>query len=354
MKRNRIISLAILCIAICLAFLPMLSVNAEFGTGWTVQYYNNTNLSGSPVLSEALASGINFNYGTSSPRPGVVNDDNFSARYSSVQLFNAGTYEFIVSSDDGVRIIIDGATVLDRFIGRELTTDRIQINLTAGTHSIIVEYFEGIDQSAIQFQWFQISGGSTPGTGTAVGGGGGVFSTPIGTPPGTAVYSGPTASVTGARGLALRTGPYIGASFITTLGAETAYPALARNRDEGVYNWYKLRVGEREGWASGRFLTISVDPNTLPEEGTIFDNIDNASDIGARAYPRAVMNLRERPSPRTPQIASIPWGAELALVGRTVQAGTNRWLQVRFEDKIGWIDARWVTIRGEIFQVPIR
>ncbi|MBK8025561.1 MAG: hypothetical protein IPK19_30230 [Chloroflexi bacterium] len=67
------------------------------------------------------------------PRPGVVNDDNFSARYSSVQLFNAGTYEFIVSSDDGVRVFIDGVLVLDRYIGRAHHRP-LQYTLTAGTH----------------------------------------------------------------------------------------------------------------------------------------------------------------------------------------------------------------------------
>lgn len=349
MTRSRIISLIILGMVFALTLVPMTDVMAEFGTGWTAQYFNNTDLSGSPVLSEALAGGINFNFGTSSPRPGVINDDNFSARFSSVQLFNAGTYEFILSSDDGARVFIDGVLVLDRFIGRSLTTDRFQYTLTAGTHSLVVEYFEGIDQAAIQFQWFQISGALT---GTQVGGGGGLV-TPIGTPA-TAVYSGPTATVTGVRGLALRTGPYLGASFITTLSSGTAYPVLARNADEGIYNWYKLRVGEREGWASGRFLTISVDRNTLPLQGSVFDQIDGATDVGARAYPRAVMNMRVRPSVRTRQIGSIPWGAETELIGRTVQAGTLRWLQVRYNGVVGWIDARWVTVRGEIYQVPIR
>ncbi len=331
-----------------LAFAPIMHISAQtFGTGWTAQYYNNTNLEGAPVFTEALSSGLNFNWGAGSPNA-AVNAENWSARFSSVQLFNAGTYEFVVSSDDGVRVFIDGVLVLDRFIGRPLTTDRFQQTLTAGSHSLVVEFVEFIDTAALQFQWFQISGGTqlTPGVpGTEL--------TPGVVP--TAVYTGPTATVTGVQGLALRTGPYLGASFITTLPSGVGYPVLARNRDEGIYNWYKLRVGEREGWASGRFLTISVDLNTLPVQGSIFDDIADTSDIGARAYPRAVMNLRQRPSLRTPQIGSVPWGAECVLLGRTVQAGTNRWLYVRCGDlPLGWVDARWVTVRGEVFQVPIR
>lgn len=160
--------------------------------------------------------------------------------------------------------------------------------------------------------------------------------------------------MTSVRGLALRTGPYLGASFVTTLASGVGYPVLAVNREEGIYRWYKLRVGEREGWASGRFLTISVDPNTLPTDGSIFNDIDGAADTGARGYTRAVMNVRVRPSVRVPQVGSVPWGGEVVVLGRTVQAGQNRWLHVRYNDVIGWIDARYVTIRGEIFQVPVR
>ena len=320
----------------------------DFGTNWTATYYNSTDLTGSVVYTEVLPNGININWGTGSPNAAVT-PDNFSARFTSVQLFNAGTYEFVASSDDGIRVFIDGVLVLDRFVGRVLTTDRFQQTLTAGTHSITVEYVEFIDQAAVQFQWFQVAGGGTPGL-TPGAGGGGVSLTP-GAP---GSCTGICATVTGVRGLALRSGPYLGASFITTLAQDQTYTVLARNKDEGIYNWYKLQVGEKVGWSSGRYLTLSVDLNTIPVQGSSFDGIDGAPDVGARAYPRAVMNLRSRPSLRMPRLASIPWGAPLELIGRTVQAGQNKWLQVRYNGIVGWIDARWVTVKGEIYQVPVR
>ena len=339
-------------LTLCVAFVLLATVIVQAqttGTGWTAQYFNNTELLGSPVHSEALPAGINVDWGTSSPHSSVP-VDNWSARFTSVQFFNQGTYEFVVTSDDGVRVFIDGILVWDRWIGRTLTTDRFQQTLTAGTHTLTVEFLELVDRAAIQFQWFAISGIVTPGFGLTPGVG--VPVTP-GVQP-TAVYTGPSASVTGARGLALRSGPYLGASFITTLLPDQPYPVLARNRDEGIYNWYLLRVGERQGWASGRFLTLNVDPNSLPVQGSIFDQIDAAADIGARAYPRAVMNMRSRPSTRMPVIGSIPWGGTAELLGRTVQAGIDQWYHVRYEGVVGWIDARWVTARGEIYQVPIR
>jgi uncharacterized protein YraI len=329
----------------------------QFGTGWTAQYFNNTDLSGSPVFTTSAPNGVNFNWGTGSP-DATVQVDNFSARFTSIQFFNAGVYEFIAISDDGIRVQIDGVTVLDRFQPRVLTEDRFQQTLTAGTHAITVEYVEFGDQAIVQFQWQQIAGGGTPGIGTPIVGTPGVsgFPTPFGTPPiqPTAVYTGPLATVTGVRGLALRTGPYVGASFVTTLTQDQSFPVVARSSDEGIYNWYLLQVGERRGWASGRFLTISVDRNLLPLQTTVFDQIDAAPDLNVVGVTRAVMNMRRRPSPRTGLVGSIPWGAPVSIIGRTTQAGTDRWYQVRYNGVVGWIDAAFVTVQGERFAVPVR
>ncbi len=326
------------------------AAHAQSGSGWTAQYFNNPSLLGTPVFTETAPSGINFNWGLGSPNP-VVPVDQFSARFSSVQSFNQGTYEFVVTSDDGIRLIIDNVLVIDQFIGRPLTTDRVQVALTAGVHTITLEYLETIDTAAVQLQWFQVSG-VTP---TSPFPGGGIIVTPFGTPAvATPGYTGPLATVSGVRGLALRTGPYTGASFITTLPGDTSYPVLARNQDEGIYNWYYLQVGDRFGWASGRYLQLNVPFESLPLRGSIFDEIDGAPNRNAIAIPRAVMHLRLRPSTRTPIIGRVPWGQTVELIGRTVQAGENRWLQVRYEGMVGWISAPWVTIQGEIFSVPIR
>jgi uncharacterized protein YraI len=346
-KRHHALILAVL-MALIGTLTSVVLGQSGLGTGWTVQYFNSTTLSGGPIYTETLPNGINFNWGTGSPNP-LVPVDNFSARYTSVQLFTQGTYEFVAASDDGVRVFIDNVLVLDRFVGRVLTTDRFQQTLTAGSHSLTVEYLELIDQAALQFQWFLISAGVA----TVPPGGG--FATPFGTPAPTAVYTGPAATVAGVRGLALRTGPYLGATYITALVGGQGYPVLARNRDEGVYNWYLLQVGDRRGWASGRYLQLNVDPNSLPIQGSVFDEFANPPDPGiATAVTRAVMNLRARPSNRSPQIGSLPWGAAAALLGRTVQGGTDRWYQVSYNGQVGWIAAPWVTVRGERFNVPVR
>lgn len=324
---------------------------AIFGINWQATYFNNATLTQPQIFSELLPNGINANFGAGSPNPAVP-VDNWSARYTSIQQFNQGVYEFTAASDDGIRVFIDNILVLDRFVGRVYTTDRFQQTLTAGSHVLTVEYFEGIDNAAVQFYWTQISGVTTPGVPTPFGTPFDPFATP--SPVFTPTPTGPQGSVAGARGLALRSGPYTGASFITTILPETTYSVLGRNRDEGIYNWYFLQVGERQGWASGRYLQVGVPINTIPEIASPFDAYDGAPDVNAIAITRAVMNMRRRPSTRTAEIASIPWGATMPLIGRTVQAGQNRWLQVRYNGQVGWIDSRWVTVQGEIFNVPIR
>ena len=350
MKHRALVWTVILVTLLALA-VGALGVLADFGTNWTAQYFNNPTLAGTPVLTEAAPSGVNFNWGLGSPNPAIP-PDNFSARFTSAQNFAGGTYEFVLTSDDGIRLIIDNVLVLDRFIARPLTTDRIQVQLTPGIHNLVVEYFEGIDQAAVQVQWQQVSGPTAVPT---IGGGVLPPGTPFGTPAATPGYTGPIATVSGPRGLALRTGPYVGASFVTTLPGGASYPVLARNDSEGVYNWYLLQVGDRQGWASGRFLQTSVDPLTLPLQGSIFDQIDGAPERGVTATTRAQMNVRTRPSERTPVITQIPWGGQASVIGRTVQAGTDRWYQVRLPDgRVGWIAAPWVGIRGERLAVPIR
>jgi hypothetical protein len=350
---------AVLSLLALLLLFPTLTAESQglqFGTGWAGQYWNNADLSGAPVLTLNPPAGVNFDWGTGQPDP-AVNADNWSARFSSIQLFNQGTYEFIMSFDDGMRVFLDSVLIFDQFNGPPATNARIQQSVAGGTRQLRVEFRELTDRAFAQFAWQQIGAGSTPGFATV---------TPFGTPAPTAgpsptpTPSGPQASISGVRGLALRTGPYVGASFITTITPSTTFTVLGRNRDEGIYNWYYIQVGERRGWASGRFLTVNVpDINQIPVIGSEFDNIDNTPTIGAIAIPRAVMNVRRRPSPRTERIGSIPWGGVAELIGRTVQAGQNRWLHVRYTDEdgrtvVGWIDARWVTVQGELFNVPIR
>ncbi|MBL8154988.1 MAG: SH3 domain-containing protein, partial [Anaerolineae bacterium] len=165
----------------------------------------------------------------------------------------------------------------------------------------------------------------------------------------------PTGNVVEVDGLAIRTGPYLFATLIGVARPGTTYTVLARNQDEGEYTWYLIRFGNnQQGWVSGRYFSISGTESLALMAGSIFDQIDDAPDVGVRATTRAIIDLRPRPTGRMEPIATIPLGVELIVVGRTVQNGGTFWLHVRYGDQIGWIPAAPVSLRGDVSLLPVR
>lgn len=341
MKRAGWIAIIFVLIFIMLSGLL---VQAEFGLNWTGAFYNNINFQDPASATITNISGLNFNWPdvpniNGTPVAGL-GADNFSARFTSTQTFAQGSYTFTITFDDNVRIRIDGVEVFSDFTGGPVKTQNFSRDMTAGAHTLTVEFVEVTAAAVLQFQWNAGNVVLTPGTTPGV---------PTGTP-----IPPLTASVSGVRGLAVRTGPYLGASMMTVAVQGQAYPVLGRNPSESGVTWYLITVNQKTGWSSGRYLSFSTSPDGLPVSGSVFDTIDNPPGTGVNAAPRAVMNLRARPSVRTPIIGSVPWGAEVPLLGRTVQGGQNFWLQVVYEGQIGWIYAPFVTIRGDVRAVPIR
>jgi uncharacterized protein YraI len=352
MYRKRTLGIALLFMTLLLTLAPGLMVQADFGTNWTATLFANTSLT-EPGVTVGVSQ-INWNWGTNPPSSigaTIINcpnspdcKDNFSIRFTSSQTFAAGTYQFVVAADDTVRVLIDGNPWLNSFnpsSGRPLTTETFNVTLTAGPHNITVEYNEFIGEAVIQVQWFLQGQGGTPG----------LFGTS--TPIGTAVPA-LSVQVKNVKGLSLRTGPYLGASLVSVVRPGTSYAPIARNLDEGTYTWFLITVDTHTGWASGRYLEVAGDPNSVPIQSTVFEQIDGAPDTGVRAAPRSIMNFRRRPSQRATSLGQISWGENLELLGRTIQGGENFWFQVRYNGQVGWIYAPFVSTYGDINVVPIR
>ncbi len=323
----------------------------DFGTNWTASYYNSTDLSGSVVYTEQLPNGININWGTSSPNP-AVNVDNFSARFTSVQLFNQGTYEFVASSDDGIRVLIDGVLVLDRFVGRVLTTDRFQQSLTAGTHSLTVEYVEFIDQAAVQFQWFQVSGGLTPGVTPEGGGGGGPVGTATHVPP-TALPAIPAGALTGtvirATVLRVHNAPFIGAPSIDRVLRGQTYAVIGRDQDA---HWFLIQMYGKQGWVWDYYFNVNGNSFNAPIVSPFTTAGDPAAMTGVVVQSQAGLRLRAEPTVVATQIGRIPWGEIMPLIGKTRDGG---WYQVVFRGTTGWVAASYVkVVEGDPANVPVR
>lgn len=116
-------------------------VTPPSGSVWHGQYYNNTTLSGSPVLVRDDSS-LNFDWGAGSPGP-AVRTDNFSAKWDSVQTLGAtGNYTIRATADDGVRMWIDGTIAIDAWSDHPPTTFTSVRYLHAGAHNVHVEYYE--------------------------------------------------------------------------------------------------------------------------------------------------------------------------------------------------------------------
>ncbi|MBC8097832.1 MAG: SH3 domain-containing protein [Armatimonadetes bacterium] len=343
--RHRMLLLVLLLALITIpGLLSVQPVQAQIlGTNWTASFFNNTNLSGNPAATSVqYPNGINQNWATGVPLAGNgtavpgIGADNFSARFDSTQSFgDTGTYRFTLIHNDGARLYIDGQLRIDLFnqsAGDANRTSQIEVSLVAGNHTLQVDMVEFTGTAVISAQWAFL-GTSVP------------TSTPV---------PAATGQVVRVKGLALRTGPYLGASLVGVARPGTSYALQQRNTDEGLFVWYRITVGDNTGWVSGRYIEVTGNIELVPFSGTIFDQIDGTSEIGVIGTTRAIMNLRRRPSERTQLLDKIPWGAEVAVIGRTIQGGKSFWLQVKFNGKVGWIFAPFIGVRGVVDALPIR
>ena len=106
--------------------------------GWNGDYFNNIDLSGTPVVTRDDGSAVNFLW-PQSPAPGV-NSDYFGVRWRRTMAFNAAPYQFTYNHDDGGRLYIDGVEVLDEWFPQWPTTYTVTRVMTRGQHTIMIEY----------------------------------------------------------------------------------------------------------------------------------------------------------------------------------------------------------------------
>jgi hypothetical protein len=115
------------------------------------QYYNNTTLTGTATLVRC-ESAINYDWGTGGPGGGIA-VDGFSARWSGSFDFAARNYTFWARTDDGVRIYVDDVLVLDRWYDRAPALSEVTRLMTAGRHTVRIEYYENGGGAVAQIGW---------------------------------------------------------------------------------------------------------------------------------------------------------------------------------------------------------
>jgi beta-glucosidase len=139
--------------------------------GIQAEYYNNRDLEGEPVLSR-IETGIDYDWGyggerdpenPGSPKPGVVNLDKWSARWSGkLKSPGEGWYEVGLQSDNGVRLYIDGKKVLDYWIDSrpgDFKTIRYKFEL-GRIYDLQVEFYENIGSCLCRFGFAKYNPGN--------------------------------------------------------------------------------------------------------------------------------------------------------------------------------------------------
>lgn len=122
------------------------------GNGLAGLYYSGTNF-GSFVTALTQTT-VDFDWGSGVPVQGV-SEDNFSVRWTGiVQAPFAGSYQFRVESSDGVRLKIDGVTVIDGWASGSATRTSSPVSFTVGQKKqISLEYFSGTGNASVKLYW---------------------------------------------------------------------------------------------------------------------------------------------------------------------------------------------------------
>jgi uncharacterized protein YraI len=122
---------------------------------WRGAYWSNPGLSGDPSVVRNDGS-IDFNWGTGSPASGIP-ADNFSAQWTRTMALDSGTYRFHLAVDDGARLWVDSATVIDTWRDgseREVTAD---YSVVGGNHTIQLNYYEHQGNARVKLWWEKLS-----------------------------------------------------------------------------------------------------------------------------------------------------------------------------------------------------
>jgi chitodextrinase len=118
---------------------------------YSAHYYGNMTFSGTPVLQRCEAA-ANHDWGGGSPAANVPTNQ-FSTRWTGTFSFTAGAYEFTAIGDDGIRVWVDGALVIDSWRDQPPTTYRQTRSLTAGNHDVKIEYYENGGGAVARVSW---------------------------------------------------------------------------------------------------------------------------------------------------------------------------------------------------------
>jgi PA14 domain/K319L-like, PKD domain len=129
---------------------------AGSGTGLLAQYFNDA---GSGVYFTALAltrtdPAVDFDWASAAPDP-AVQTDNFSVRWSGqIQAPVTGTFTFTTTSDDGVRLYVNGQLLIDNWTDHGVVQNSGTIALVADQkYDIRMDYYDHGQLATARLSW---------------------------------------------------------------------------------------------------------------------------------------------------------------------------------------------------------
>jgi len=132
---------------------------------WRGEYFANRGLKDPPVLIRD-DSNLGFNWSYGSPAKGIPSD-NFSVRWTRTFHFEPGSYHFTTTTDDGVRLWVNGHLLIDEWHDQALSPHNGTIYLS-GDVPIKMEYYEHGGLASAWLTWDRDDGPPPPPPGAIV------------------------------------------------------------------------------------------------------------------------------------------------------------------------------------------
>jgi len=130
---------------------------ASAGGGLTAQYFDNADFTNLKVTR--VDPTVNFDFGTGSPDP-LIGPDTFSVRWTgTITPEFSQAYTLYTTSDDGIRVWLGGALIIDNFTNHSATENSsVTPVLTAGqAYPIQIDFYENAGRATATLSWSSAS-----------------------------------------------------------------------------------------------------------------------------------------------------------------------------------------------------
>lgn len=297
------------------------------GSGpWRAEYFNNTSLSGAPVLVRNENS-IDYRWLNGSPAIGV-NADNFSVRWTRTMQLENARYRFTAAADDGVRVWVNNQLIIDKWFNQALTTHSGEINVSGGQIPVRVEYFEAGGSAEMHLGWSKI--GNT---------------TPPPPPPGPAGKGAKATVISPA--LNVRQGP------------STSYPVLFQvprhsqvtlaGYRNAAATWLMVELANGgQAWVYAPFVNSSFPIHQLTVYTGSLPGTGGERTASVRTY---ALNVRTGPGIAYTRLTTLSNAQVVTVIGRN-SSGT--WLKIITPSGVtGWSNASFLRVPFNIMTLPV-